>query len=91
MDALEAVKSRIEIREFQKKPIPKYIQVKVLEAARAAPSAWNRQLWHFILIEDKELLAKLGELAETGRYIKDSPFAIAFLIEKSYPQYNMVP
>ncbi|MEM0075560.1 MAG: nitroreductase family protein [Conexivisphaerales archaeon] len=87
MDAYEAVVSRVEVREFSKNEVPFELQKKVLEAARQAPSAYNKQAWHFILINNKELLRKIGELAQTGRYISDSAFAVAVCIDPNYPQY----
>jgi nitroreductase len=89
LDAYEAVVTRIEVRDFAAKPVPRDVQVKVLNAARMAPSAWNRQVWHFVLVEDRKLLFELAAASETGRYIKDAPFAVAVLIDKSYPQYLM--
>lgn len=87
MDAYEAVVTRIEVREFSNKPVPRDLQLKVLNSARMAPSAWNKQLWHFVLVDDKKLLSDLANLSETGKYIKDAPFAVAVFIDKSYPQY----
>jgi nitroreductase len=54
-----------------------------------APSASNRQPWHFVLVDDKKLLAELAAVSASGGYIKDAPFAVATLIDKSYPQYSM--
>jgi nitroreductase len=88
LDAYEAVVTRIEIREFAARPVPRDVQLKVVNAGRMAPSAWNKQLWHFVLVDDKKLLSELAALSESGRYIKDAPFAIATFIDKSYPQYS---
>ncbi len=89
MDALEAVLSRIEVRDFAPTPVPRDVQIKVLEAARMAPSAYNKQLWHFILIDDRKLLTDLGKISTTGPYIKDAAFAVAVLVDKTYPQSSM--
>jgi len=48
---------------------------KILEAGRQAPSAGNRQPWHFIVVTDEEIKKELS----TGlfnRHIKDSAFTI---------------
>jgi nitroreductase len=87
LDALEAVVSRIEVRDFSPRPVPRDVQLNVLEAARMAPSAYNKQLWHFVLVDDRKLLSDLGALSQTGAYIKDASFAVAVFIDKSYPQY----
>jgi nitroreductase len=89
LDAYEAVRTRIEVREFLPREVPRELQLKVVDSGRMAPSAWNRQAWHFVLIDDRKLLADLAAVSESGRYIKGAPFAIATLIEKSYPQYSM--
>jgi len=86
LDALEAVVSRIEVREFAPRAVPREVQIKVLEAARMAPSAYNKQLWHFILINNRKLLTDLGKISSTGPYIQDAAFAVAVLIDKTYPQ-----
>jgi nitroreductase len=86
LDALEAVVSRIEVREFAPGAVPRDVQIKVLEAARMAPSAYNKQLWHFILINDRKLLTDLGKISSTGPYIRDAAFAVAVLVDKTYPQ-----
>lgn len=35
---------------------------RMLEAAMCAPSANNRQLWHFVVIRDREMLRKVAEV-----------------------------
>ena len=89
LEAYEAVATRIEVRDFAPKAVPRDVELKVLDAGRMAPSAWNRQLWHFILVDDRRMLTDLAALSESGRYIKDAPFAVALLIAKSYPEAAM--
>ncbi|MFB3890067.1 MAG: nitroreductase family protein [Candidatus Bathyarchaeia archaeon] len=54
MDVLEAIKNRRSTRNYEPTPIPKDKLVRILEAARVAPSASNRQPWHFIVVTDAE-------------------------------------
>jgi nitroreductase len=89
LDAYEAVISRIEVREFSPRSVPREAQLKVLNAGRMAPSAYNRQPWHFVLVDDRRQLEDLAAVSQTGLYIKDASFAVAVLIDKSYPQYNV--
>ncbi len=62
---LETIHSRRSIRRYQTKPVPREVIDQVLEAARWAPSAHNRQPWRFAVIEAKEtkraLAAAMGE------------------------------
>ena len=49
---MEAIEKRFSVRGYLDKPIePEKLQ-RVLEAARLAPSASNRQEWRFVLIQD---------------------------------------
>lgn len=79
----EAIVKRLEVREFSSKPVEKSLMLKVLEAGRSSPSSMNRQPWHFILVDDRRLLAELSEAAYTGRYVKDAAFAILVYIDSS--------
>ncbi|MCL4343941.1 MAG: nitroreductase family protein [Nitrososphaerota archaeon] len=81
METFKAILTRIEVREFSGEPVPLEQQVKVLEAGRAAASAYNRQPWNFVLINDKKLLNRIGELATTGPYIANSQFAVAVYVD----------
>ena len=53
MDVFEAIKGRRTIRHFTEKPVPEDIFKKIIDAARWAPSACNRQGWRFIVIKNK--------------------------------------
>lgn len=52
MGVFEAIKKRRSIRKYSEKLIEKEKLNRVLEAARLAPSAVNRQPWHFIVVAD---------------------------------------
>ncbi len=62
---LDLVYSRRSIRRYQQVPVPREVIAELLEAARWAPSAHNRQPWRFAVIEEvetKRALAKaMGE------------------------------
>ena len=54
MDFIELIKKRYSVRGFQERPVSDELVLKVLEAARWAPSARN-QPWNFIVIRGTEL------------------------------------
>lgn len=56
----EVVTKRRSIRKYKDTPVPKESIIKVLEAARIAPSAGHRQPWHFIVVQDRETVDKLA-------------------------------
>jgi nitroreductase len=57
----EVIEKRRSIRKYKNIPVPKEKIVKILEAARIAPSAGHRQPWHFIVVENKETIKKLAK------------------------------
>jgi nitroreductase len=54
------LKKRRSIRKYKPDTVPRESIMKALEAARIAPSAAHRQPWHFIVVEDAEMRAKLA-------------------------------
>ncbi|TRO52529.1 nitroreductase [Candidatus Bathyarchaeota archaeon] len=61
MQFQELIEKRRSIRKYKPTPIPRAKILKLLEAARIAPSASNRQPWHFIVVEDKDMITKLAK------------------------------
>src|SRR3989304_9411045 len=69
MDVFEAIQQRRSIRSYQDTPVPREKLEKILEAARLAPSAKNREPWHFIAVADAEKREALSK----GRWAKFLP------------------
>ncbi len=67
MEVLEAIKTRRSIRSFKAQPISDEDAVKILEAARWAPSGGNRQAWAFIYVKDPQVL-RMVRNCSTGFY-----------------------
>lgn len=61
---LDFIKSRRSTRKFKNEMVPDELVAQVIEAGRYAPSGGNSQSTHFIVVENKEVLAKLAKLAE---------------------------
>ncbi|MFQ6083719.1 MAG: nitroreductase family protein [Candidatus Aminicenantia bacterium] len=76
MSVLDAIRKRKSVRKYKSDPIPEDILLKVLEAARLAPSAKNLQPWKFILIKDEELKMKLAEACLRQYFITKAPVII---------------
>ncbi|MFO7939715.1 MAG: nitroreductase family protein [Bacteroidales bacterium] len=76
MSFLELAKKRYSCRKFQDKPVEKEVMLQVLDAGRIAPSAKNKQPWHFIVIQDKQNLEKLYQVYNR-EWIRSAPAIIA--------------
>jgi nitroreductase len=59
MEVFEAIQTRRCIRVFEKRPVEDEKLRMVLEAARLAPSAGNRQPWRFIVVTEPKVKEKL--------------------------------
>lgn len=80
MELYQCIRSRLTVREFKPDPVPPRVVNLMLRAARWAPSARNRQPWQFIVIQDRNTLARIGGIASSGGYIAQAPLAIAVLM-----------
>lgn len=60
MEFTEVVEKRRSIRRYKSDPVADDLIEKVLESARVAPSAGNREPWHFIVVKDVERKNALG-------------------------------
>lgn len=77
MDIFNAIYERRSVRVFTDENIPKQTIGKIIDAARAAPSACNEQLWQFIVIENKHTKKRLIEKAGSAKLILNAPVVTA--------------
>ena len=75
MDFLELTKKRYSCRAYQPRNVEKEKLDYVLECARFAPSAVNRQPWRFRIIADDESKAKLQQ-CYSRNWFKTAPLYI---------------
>ena len=56
-EIFDNIMSRTSVRSFLDQPVESEKVEMLLHAAMAAPSACNKQPWHFAVIDDRKLLA----------------------------------
>ena len=81
MDVYECLRGRRTVRQFKSAPVSEETLSRLLNAARWAPSSRNQQPWHFVVVRNRETLARMGRIAGTGSFIGDAPLAIAVVME----------
>ncbi len=59
---MKSIYERTSVRSYTSKPVSKETLVELAKAGMAAPTAMNKQPWEFVLIQDKAILSKLGEI-----------------------------
>jgi len=83
LDTFDAVRTVLATRQFRETPIPDEVVRQIVEAAHLTASSINGQPWHFIVVQNKDMLKQLGRLARTGPYIAQAPLAIVVATEES--------
>ena len=76
MDATEAIRTKLDVREFSDKAVPPKVKVAVLEAGRLTQSGVNSQHWRFILVQDRKNMRKLADDSSTGGWVAGADFAV---------------
>jgi nitroreductase len=77
MELFETIRTRRSIREYQNKLVEDEKLMQVLEAARLAPTARNRQEFRLIVVRDKTLRQKLSVAAKGQPFVAQAPVVIA--------------
>lgn len=75
--AIENIETRASVRSYTDKPVGQQTIDTLLHAAMSAPSAVNRQPWHFVVINDKSVLARIAEASPNAGMAAKAPLAIA--------------
>lgn len=76
MEFYEVVKKRRSIRKYKPIPVEEDKLARVLEAGRLAPSAANRQPWHFIVVKDPKVKEELRKAYNRDWFV-NAPVIIA--------------
>jgi nitroreductase len=83
MDAFEAARTLLAVRNYQDKPVPEASLWRILEAGRLTGSSMNGQPWHFVVVQNRDILRQLGSLLRTGPYVAQAPLAIVVALDHS--------
>lgn len=83
MDVSQAGRTALAVRDYQDNPVPPDLVRRIVEAGRLTGSGMNGQPWHFIVVEQRETLRRLGALARSGPYVARAPLAIVVAIERT--------
>ncbi|GAI19161.1 unnamed protein product [marine sediment metagenome] len=76
MKVLDVIQKRQSVRKYKEDPIPEKALMRVLEAARLAPSGKNFQPWKFIIVKDKALKEKLAQASAGQFFMAEAPIII---------------
>jgi nitroreductase len=76
MDTAEAVRTKLDSKEFATRPVGPEVKGAVLEAGRLTSSGVNSQHWRFILVQDPANIARLAADSTSGSWVANANFAV---------------
>jgi nitroreductase len=76
MDAINAMMTRRSVRRFKPQAVSDELLETMLRAAMQAPSAVNEQPWHFLVMDDRELLDGMMNIHPFAKCLKEAPMAV---------------
>jgi len=90
MDLWAAIDARHSVRRFGSSEIGAAAVKKILEAATHAPSAGNRQPWHFYVVRSKAIKLGLAQAAYGQSFVAQAPVVIVVCAdpERSATRYG---
>lgn len=88
MDLMEAIFSRRSIRKYLPGPVSDETIELLLRAAMAAPSAGDERPWHFIVIRDRKILAKVPSFHPFSRMIEEVSVAVLVCGDREEEKYE---
>ncbi len=90
MDTIKAIRDRRSIRKYKDDAVDEEILLEILQAGRWAPSASNKQPWHFIVVRDPQTRNRLADIHAYGRFMRESSVVIVVLGDpKKHPKYHL--
>jgi nitroreductase len=81
------IKSRHSVRKFKSDFVNDLIIKDAIECAAHAPTAKNLQPWLFGVIKNKEMLSKIAQTTDNGKFIAEAPLCFAVFGEKKEKYY----
>ncbi|HKT21745.1 MAG TPA: nitroreductase family protein, partial [Nitrososphaerales archaeon] len=85
METYEAIRTKLDIRQFASRHVESGVKKTVLEAARLTASSMNSQHWRFILVQDSKNIQTLAKDSSTGSWVRGADFAIIVTIDPKIP------
>lgn len=77
MDFFDVIKGRVSAREYVPGVIGRDMLEMLVDAGRRAPTARAVEPWEFVVVVKRDVLERLGAIADHGPFIKDASACIA--------------
>ena len=76
MNFMDTILTRRSVRDYKKQDVPDDLINNILNAAMSSPSAYNQQLWEFIILKEKSIIDEIPKIHPAAVPITRAPLAI---------------
>jgi nitroreductase len=76
MNIIDFIINRRSVRKYLPQPVPDELLEDILRAGMYAPSAVNKQPWHFIVVRDRKIMEEIMRVHPYASMLKQAPAAI---------------
>jgi nitroreductase len=83
---LRALRRTRQIRRFTDEPLDEAALHEILEVSRWSGSSMNGQPWTFLVIRDRSIRARIGEITRYASFVALAPVAIAIVMPGQDPE-----
>ena len=81
---IDLLRTRRSIRRYENRPVEKEKVEQLVEAVLRAPSSRGFNPWHFVVVQDPEMLERLSEAKPHGAsFLKNAPLAVVVCADPS--------
>lgn len=87
MELEQVIARRRSIQTYAPQAVPRETLLGLVAAARRAPSAANRNAWHFVIVTERQTLDRLSETHRFCAWLASAPAAIAIVVDPAQTQY----
>ncbi|HPJ26787.1 MAG TPA: nitroreductase family protein [Synergistaceae bacterium] len=87
-EILETIARRQSVRTFSDKPVGEEMVQVLLHAAQCAPSAGNQKPWHFVVLQDRQVITRIPEFHPYSAVLLKCTLAIALFAN---PEEELFP
>jgi nitroreductase len=89
MDLMNTILTRRSARRYTEQNVSEETVTELLKAAMQAPSAHNKQPWHFVVIRNKDTMNKIMEFHEYSKMLRGAQVVIAVCADVA--NYDFIP
>jgi nitroreductase len=90
MQAMKAIQTKRAVRQFRDQPLSREVIETILNAGRRAQSSKNTQPWHFIAVEEKQVLTQLSSLGTYAGHLAGAAVGIVILTPDPASRFSVM-